>query len=387
MYALGITKVQGRLRWALVKQGEILRMEESDSIPEEVLLIKDLKVVTGLEGSSVIRRDVKLPLTSIRTAVAALPFQLETLLPFSPDQTVVFSQFYPSEKEMAATAWASTRAAVEAHLEKWRALAVDPDLISSETLALARYARHAFPNEPQLALLHHNLGLAVDHNRVVCAMESPDPVRLKSFIQQKYPLFTWIDQEIPFMVAIGLALEPFQKQPCQFRPKTSPSLRQKINERHLLKRAAGAGALLILATALTSMGLLHYQETKLKNKIAHFYQEPLHSLEAGINHFRGFIVKETKTCPPTLNLPSTQEVLAWLSTSTAAVEITHFAYELVTLKEAEVSLEFQAAVPSDADQFVKQLQQSPTFVESTHELKWTSHPQGYKLSFPLRKKF
>ena len=179
MYALGITKVQDRLRWALMRLGAVQRMEEGTSVPEEILLIKDLRIVTGLEGSSVIRRDVTLPLTTIRTSVAALPFQLETLLPFPLDQSVVFSQFYPTTKETATVAWASTQASIKSHLEKWQSLKVDPDLISSETLALARYARYSFPDEPQLALLHNNLGIALDHDRVVCAMESPDPARLK----------------------------------------------------------------------------------------------------------------------------------------------------------------------------------------------------------------
>ncbi len=397
MHALGIAKSQDRLRWALIKLDKTIvieRMEESDSIPQEVLLIKDLTIVTGLGGdlggSSVLRRDLKLPLTTPRTLKAALPFQLEALLPFPLDQTVVYSQFHPSNKETFVVAWASTRTSISSHLEKWQLLGIDPDFISSETLALARYARHFFPDTPQLVILHDTLGIALDHDCVVCAMETPDSDRLEFFLKQKYPLFAWIDQENLFAIPIGLALEVFQKHPCQFRPKDIPSARRKKQEGFLLKTVAAAGLGLTLITALVSAGILYHRETKLKHQIAHFYSLPqnsLGSLEAETDSFRNYIVKELKTSPPVFNLPSTQEVLSWISTLNAPIEINHFEYELQGVNRVQVSLDFQAAGPSDADQFVKQLQQSPTFVESTHELKWTSHPQGYKLSFHLRKSF
>ncbi|MGH2638853.1 MAG: hypothetical protein ACRDF4_06175, partial [Rhabdochlamydiaceae bacterium] len=145
MYALGVTKTQNRLRWVLAcynnKTIEFEKMEESLTIPEEVWSIKNLKIVTGLDGSSVLRRDLKLPLTTSRTLAQALPFQLEPLLPYPPDQSIVYPQFHPSGKETFVVAWATTPASVQSHFEKWKFLGIDPDLVSSETLALARWAR------------------------------------------------------------------------------------------------------------------------------------------------------------------------------------------------------------------------------------------------------
>ena len=195
-WALGIVQVEERLQWVLARCDKtfvIERMEEGLSIPDEILSIKNLKIVTGLEGASVLRRDLKLPLKTTRTVLQALPFQLEPLFPFSLDQSIVYPQMHPSEKETVVVAWGVTLEAAGAHLEKWKSLGIEPDLVSSETLALARWARHYYPDEAELVVVHGNVGIAIDHDKVVCAMQSPDPARLKLFLKQKYPLFTWVD--------------------------------------------------------------------------------------------------------------------------------------------------------------------------------------------------
>lgn len=370
MHALGVTKVQDRLQWALLKLGKVERTGEDSSIPPEILSIKNLNIVTGLEGFSVLRRDLTLPLT--KTPLQALPFQLEPMLPFPLDQSVVYPQLYFSKKETFVVAWITTFSSVQNHLEVWQT--IDPDFISIETLALARYVRHFFPNQ-QIVALKGTLGIAIDGERVLCAMESQDPDRLKVFLKQKYPHFTWVDQEMPFAIAIGLGLEIFQAHPCQLRPTNIPSSRQKKRHRWLMQIAVIAGACFMLVTTSVSLGALHYQETKLKNQMLGF---------SDVNSFRSFVMQQAKQAPPVFNFPSTKEVLSWLSTLETPVDITHLEYELITPHSAQVSLEFQAAAPSVAEHFIKQLQQVPTLVKPTHELKWTSHSQGYKICFQLQ---
>lgn len=390
MYSLSVVQVEERLRWVLARSDKtfvIERMEEGLSIPDEILSIKNLKIVTGLEGASVLRRDLKLPLKTTRTVLQALPFQLEPLFPFSLDQSIVYPQMHPAEKETVVVAWGVTLEAAGAHLEKWKSLGIEPDLVSCETLALARWARHYYPDEAELVVVHGNVGIAIDHDKVVCAMQSPDPARLKLFLKQKYPLFTWVDSGAElwkFAPAIGLALEPFQKQPCQFIPKGHLSARQIKRGRFILKTAAMAGAGLTVALLIFSQAIFLFQEKKLKNQIALFHTAPITSVKESVGLLRESIIRETKAIPPLVNVPTVQDLLAWLSTFSAPVEINHLEYQLVD-NRAQVSLEFQAESTDNADQFVKQLQQSPTFVESTHELKWTTHPQGYKLSFLMRK--
>ncbi len=392
--ALGIVKNQNSLRWVLARwDGKFVieRMEESLQIPDDILSIKNLKIVTSLEGSSVLRRDLKLPLTTSNTILQALPFQLEPLLPYPLDQAIVYPQMHPSGKETFVAAWVTTQETVNNHLEKWQSFNIEPDLISCETLALARWARAFFPNEPEIVAIHENLGVALHHDRILCAMESSDPARLKLFLKQKYPLYTWIEQgstpeEWNFAISIGLAMEAFQKHPCQFRPKGSSSSGQRLRHRFLMKTVLGAGIGLTLITSFVSGAIFYYQEAKLKNQIAIFHDPSKGSLEENVQSFRESLFKAAKAKTATFNFPSTQEVLAWLSTKSAPIEITHFEYELQGIDRVKIGIDFQAPAPSVADQFIKQLQQSPTFVESTQELKWTSHPQGYKLSFELQVK-
>jgi hypothetical protein len=377
MHSLGIIQVQDRLRWALVQEEGPVRLEESLTIPEEILSIKNLKIVTGLEGSAVLRRDLKLPLTSSSALKEALPFQIEPLIPFPLDQSVIFPQFHTlGLKETFVVVWASTQAAIQSHLEKWNSLGIDPDIISSETLALARWTEHFSPNERDgVIALYETLAVAINNDRIICAMESPDQPRLKQFLKQKYPLFAWVDRkDMDYALPIGLALEAFEKHPCQFR--LEPSMGQKKQQRYFMKAFFSIGIGLTLITGLISSGIFYVQETKLKQKIS--YNGAF--LEEGVQTFRDLILKETKSAPTVYNGPLVQDVLSWLSTLKASVDITHIKYELLEPTSATVSLEFKASSESHADLFIKQLQQSPIY-----ELKWTSLEQNYNLSFQLRK--
>ncbi len=389
MHALGVIKIQDRLRWVLACWDGtfvIERMDEGLEIPEDVLSIKNLKIVTGLEGSSVLRRDFKLPFKTSNTVLQALPFQLEPLLPYPLDQSIVYPQIHPLEKESFVTTWVTTEEIVSSHLENWN---IEPDLVSCETLALARWARAFSPHEPELVAIHENLGVALHHEQILCAMESSDPARLKLFLKQKYPLYTCIEEgptpdKWSYAIPIGLAMEAFQKQPCQFR--MSLSSRQRKKHRFFMKTALGLGIGLTLMTSLVSAAIFHFQEAKLKSRIAVFHESSKRPLEENVQSLRDSLLRAAKEKTATFNFPSTQEVLAWLSSQSVPIEITHFEYELQGMARVKVGIDFEAPAPSVADQFVKQLQQTPTFVEPTQELKWTSHPQGYKLFFELQPK-
>lgn len=390
MHVLGITREGGYFQWVSAhfdKNFVIERMEKTTMAPDS---IKDLLVVTGLEGTSILRRDLKLSITNPQTILEALPFQLESVLPYPMDQTVVYPQLHASEKETFIVAWATTHELIQNHLNQWKKDLIEPDFVSSETLALARWARFFFPQEAELVVLHKTIGIALRHDKIVCAMESSDPSRLKLFLKQKYPLYTWIDEgpteEIwNFAIPIGLALEPFQKRPCQFRPKDTVSAQQKKRESFIVKKALIAGLGLTFLSAVVATSIFYFRESKLKDQIALHHPNSSGSLETRVQNFREALIKASKSKPSVFNFPSTQHVLAWLSTLQTPIEISHFSYELVSTSNVQVSLEFQARTPSEADLFVKQLQQEPTFVESTQDLKWTSTPQGYTLSFALRK--
>lgn len=402
--AVGITKNQNLFRWAVIrehnKQRVIEELKSSDSLPSDILSNKKLIIVTGLEGSCILRRDLTLPLTSERILRRALPFQLEPLVPFPLQDSIVFPQYDQTEKETHVTLWATTQENLKLHLNEWQSTGLDPDQISTEALALARWARFCFPKQPQMTIVYKNLGVAIDQNRIVCAMHSPDSLRLKLFLKQKYPLFQQIEQgpseELwDFAIEVGLALEPFEKSCCQLRTSTV-STRQKKREHLILKTTLALGVATILLTIGGGHAIFHFQKQKLRNQIALYHPQASSSLEKAVSELRQKVIEQTKTTPAVPSFPTIQETLAWLSTLHTSADIHHVEYRLATYPKdkgkntpysAQVTIEFQAGNANEANLFTQQLQQTPSFVESTHELKWTSHPQGYTISFPLQKSF
>lgn len=406
MHSVGVVKVEDRLRWALVR-GEkkglfIEKLGEGLSLPEEILSIKNISIVTGLAGSEVLRRDLSLPLTSLRMVAKALPFQLEPLLPMPLDCALVFPQYYTSAKETFVVVWIALKETLDSHLQHWQSIGIDPDIVSCEPLAIARWGRFLFPDQPELAISYQTQAIVLSDDKVVCAIQSPDTLRLQQFVKQKFPLFNWVgapssrDQWSPeelynYAPAIGLALEYFEKKGCQFRTSSFISTRKKRSQRRQLIATLGAGLGLIFLTAAMSLAILSYQEHQLKKQLAPFCLATGPLIKT-VEHFRQQLIRETKAAALVPNIPTVQDVLAWLSTFPPSVDLHHIEYDLFEYPKenlapyrARLSLEFRAETPDAADRFVKQLQQAPSLIGSTHELKWTSSPQDYKLSFLLSK--
>src|SRR5690348_10071347 len=78
----------------VAKENRQIRILQCLTIPlanKEAFLsaLSSQKIATGLEAREVIFRSFSLPLKSSRKVLDALPFQLETQLPFPLDQTIV----------------------------------------------------------------------------------------------------------------------------------------------------------------------------------------------------------------------------------------------------------------------------------------------------------
>ena len=377
MKALGIIKTKISFQWALISsQKKKITIEETGEglFPEELISKIKLTLVTGLDGEEILRRDLTFPLNSEKLVRASLPFQLEPLLPFSLEEALVFPQYQIGKKETTVTLWATTKETLQQHLSKWQTLGIDPDHVSCQTLALARWARFSFPEHLELVVTFENLAIALDHNRVVCAMSSPHLEKLRAFLKQKYPNFEWVEKVSPFAITIGLALEVFEKEPLQLRTKEFLPAKQKEFRNVFLRKALYAAlSLLTLSFAATEF-IFHLQEKTIEKQIG------LYSSEKTVEALRKKILLETKMAPSVPSAPTVQEILAWLSSLKTSVDLYRVSYE-----QGVITIEFQTENPTAANLFIKQLQQHPSFVEQTHELKWTSHSQGYKLSFPSKK--
>jgi type IV pilus assembly protein PilM len=109
---------------------------------------KDIQIVSGLRGSDVFIRKLHLPLRDKRKVLAALPFQLESLIPFSSESPIICPLLKPLSKQMTAvTVIATTRDHLSSHIATLQEMDIEPDTISCSPVALARFVRWKFPQE------------------------------------------------------------------------------------------------------------------------------------------------------------------------------------------------------------------------------------------------
>src|SRR3990172_5447896 len=115
---------------------------------------KSLLTVGGLETSEVLLRHLTLPLINPLKIGAALPFQLESLLPYSPEEAIVVPIAEKrSGKQTSISFFAANRSQVSRHLEKMAHFSLAPDVVSCAPAALHAWAQFAYPETPSLVLL------------------------------------------------------------------------------------------------------------------------------------------------------------------------------------------------------------------------------------------
>ena len=381
--------------------------EESPPLQGGVLQLlqeKNLHIVTGLSSEDVVRREVTLKLTKQSAVLKALPFQLENLLPFSLEETIVHPFFYPRKDKTDATVFATTRLALKKHLTALQEKQIDPDQVSCIPMALARFVRLLF-SETSIHWIYEKTALAMEGERIVFSQTLEDVSRLETYLKNKFGHSFSIPAELPsfqdyspeqlhaFAIPIGLALEGLSKNSCQFRQNNFTAAK-KTHREQSLKRGAWA-ALLSLTVLVGSLGVgfLHRQEKGLKERVAvHFSSSG--SLEDQLSAWQKKLSQEGQDFPLFSDVPKVRDVLAWLGTLQEPIEIVHFHYNLVqypkiddTAKpyQAKIEIEFTAPSPAVAHRFQEALEKAPTLVDKKQKVTWTSQKESYKLSFVLRK--
>jgi type IV pilus assembly protein PilM len=161
MFTIGLTLEKETFRIAILKKEKksiaIESLQTFSHSPDSVKLFynlppfhtgKDIQIVSGLTGSDVFIRKLHLPLRDRRKILAALPFQLESLIPFSSESPIICPLLKPLSKQMTAvTVVATTQAHLSSHITTLKEIDVEPDTISCSPIALARFARWKFPQE------------------------------------------------------------------------------------------------------------------------------------------------------------------------------------------------------------------------------------------------
>jgi hypothetical protein len=415
MRSLGIFREGKIVKIAIISKVKnhltLERLEEFSEISHELIKEKNLHIVSGLSSEDIVRREVMLQLTRESALLKALPFQLESLLPFSLEETIVHPFFFPQKDKTEVVVFATTRLALKKHLASLLEKGIDPDQTSSVPIALARWTRLMFPAEFFCRWIHGNTALAIEGDKIVFSQTLEDTSRLEAYLKSKFSHFFSIPSDGPsfqgfpyeklreFAIPLGLALDGLHKTPCQFRQDSFSSTKTVKKKRFFTLGSLAVPLGLTLLVGTSGGLMLHQKETALQERISvHFASKDL-SLEQTLDQWQKKLTQDGQEFPLLSDIPSVRDVLAWLGTLQEPVELIQFHYALVQYPQAsenkagkkqlpysgKVDLEFKAASPAIAHHFQEAVEKVPTLVDKKQKVEWNAQQESYKISFVLRK--
>ena len=174
-----------------------------------LLAKENVLLATALDSHEVLFRSLTLPISSRSKAIAALPFQLEAVLPFPIEEAVIESSLtsmgkkaftlkgievfglgkrkgslsveervgldggktqHPPSSQYQVNLFATRDRTLQAHLDQWQSLGIDPDLVTTTPNALNRLARWIFPQEEQIHLMY------IGESKSCCVISNKDQI-------------------------------------------------------------------------------------------------------------------------------------------------------------------------------------------------------------------
>jgi type IV pilus assembly protein PilM len=456
MHTLGLHVDGDTLRVALLRRhNKTIEIELLRSFPladvkplymlESVLAEKKVDLVTGLDASEVLLRQIDFKLRMKRQILAVLPFQVETLIPYPLEEAILLPFFKRKDQETSVTLLSTTQNHLKRHLEFINTLEVDPDFVSCAPAALFRTARFLYPEHPSLYLLHFGThkslfavmvdgALALSHTLNMGSqslLENPQAFqneldRQLAFAKKKLPKLpeaflltgqtnpqrkeltfahTVLESEtdLSYALPIGLALDGLLRDPqtVQFRKGAFvPPLHVKKRLKQL-----GMAVSLCLAAALFTWTCGHFVLASRKAGLHAALQQngrDQENLEDALFEWEEALASKKHSFPYFPTVPKVSDALAWLSThpqliaeeEKEKIEIKNFRYLLTKYPkigektepyQAKVELEFTATSPRLARAFHDALMRGDRLVNAKQEITWKAHQNTYQTSFFLRK--
>lgn len=143
-------------------------------------LAKDL-VVTVLHTNEVLVRPLEMKITKDKDIDQVLAFQAEPILPFPVENGVVDRIKISQSKEgVQLTLLAARKDYLQQHLEEWKSLHIEPEVVSCEPMALAAYCKAFSPSENFQFVLHlghlHTTCVLVKEGKLIAAQSLPQGV-------------------------------------------------------------------------------------------------------------------------------------------------------------------------------------------------------------------
>ncbi len=178
MFYIGITLEKDAFRVAVLKKEKNSVSVESLHTfpygPDNVKLFynlppfhtgKESLVASGIAASETFIRKLHLPLKEKRKILAALPFQLESLIPFSSEAPIVCALLKPLGKQMTSvTVIATSQETLSTHLKALKDLDIASDCVSCAPTALMRFGRWKFADRNRI------LSFDVRDQRISCVV-------------------------------------------------------------------------------------------------------------------------------------------------------------------------------------------------------------------------
>ncbi len=405
---------------------ELLRTLNPDVKPlyilKPILHEKRFEVVTGLETKDVLLRTLSLKLKSKREILAALPFQVEALLPYSQEELLLLPTLYPEKTQTTIFLLASSKNALKHHLGEVANLSLDPDKVSCIPLALFRFARYFFPKQTSFFVNHsdkaHGTFIVVKEGRLLAfqAYKPQDFQRVCAYMQKNYPEiqhilntgettpsspFTPLKVEDPNMleyaVPIGLALDAAKDDMLsgQFRQKNLISRKQRKKRAHQLKTFFTACSCFVFVTLFMGNLLLRKQEKTVLEALGSPKEMRLSQV---VEQLQSGLRPQKKTSVQLPTIPRVYEVLTWLSTHPAFKEecsITHLRYYVTKapklgsqIKTYAAKVELELSIPDSrvARAIHEALLKETTMIDQKSSVQWSADHGSYRANFQLKPK-
>jgi type IV pilus assembly protein PilM len=188
------------------------------------LYINHPVITTALEGKEILVRPMHLPLTKEKDIQEALAFQAEPLLPYPSEQAFLAYQVIAKTEETTdLTLLAVRKDAIQAHIEKWTALRIEPEKISSIPSALCQFGKAYLTSSKAYLILHltrqESTCVLVKEGRLLASFALPEGLDLLLSAQKEEGLsslprnqFEWQALEKQAHSKLAAALKRLQKE-------------------------------------------------------------------------------------------------------------------------------------------------------------------------------
>lgn len=404
MYALGIYVEEATLKVALLKKAKNKIQVEftqcySDNVKlfdmiESVLHGKTPIIITGLKPTEIVCRETSLKLKNERALISALPFQVETLIPYPPEEVILIPQFHHKDKqETDVILFATNKLFLKTHLQQMEGRGITPDIVSAAGVALARWGMLTYPKQKTLCLLQNGCAALVLNQKIAILQAYENSERVKGYILTKFPDVHFISVEDEYAIPIGLALEALQKNCLQFRQGEFTAPKNIEHRKRLKWRYALACLSLTLAGGGFGFYKIHQSEKALQKHLDTVIGPSSLSLQKRVSNWERDLSSHKKEFSLIPTSPSVTDVLAWISSKKHEIEVVHLHYTLVNYPklgesfepyQAKVDLEFNAPSPKVAREFHVSLAKEDPFIDPKYEVIWNVSQNLYKTSFYLR---